>query len=36
MKSYRDFIQEKDLEEIKNHSIEIEKMLNVLIKKLSN
>ncbi len=31
-----DFIQEKDLEEIISLSIEIEKMLNVLIKKLSN
>ncbi|MBR9847246.1 MAG: four helix bundle protein [Algicola sp.] len=31
-----DFIQDKDLEEIKNLSTEIEKMLNVLIKKLLN
>ena len=31
-----DFIQEKDLDEIKSLSVEIEKMLNVLIKKLSN
>lgn len=30
------FINEKDLEEIKSLSIEIEKMLNVLIKKLLN
>jgi four helix bundle protein len=31
-----DFIQENGLKDIKNLSVEVEKMLNVLIKKLSN